>query len=177
MIQNPYQYHLIAHLFIAIFPIVLTGTLHMLLVKKNLFRFLSIPISIRLFGANKTWRGILFMTLVNGLILWFCDGALCWDLGHPFKLGAILGFAYVLFELPNSLVKRKLGIRPGEESKKHKYFFKFIDRLDSSIGVALAYYFFGVREILIAFSILLTGIVVHFLISMLLVNLKVKKSL
>ena len=74
-----------------------------------------------LFGANKTWRGALVMTtgvVAAALLLSLWDG--WWselpgdvrDAG-PLGLGLLLGAGTVLGELPNSFVKRRLGIEPG----------------------------------------------------------------
>jgi hypothetical protein len=91
------------------------------------------PGGTRLFGDNKTIRGALVMT----------GGTLCATLAlhrlapyrerlpaelraaGPLRHGALLGAAVVLGELPNSIVKRRLGIGPG-------------DRARSRLGVALA---------------------------------------
>ena len=72
-------------------------------------------------GANKTWRGALVMTtgvVAATLLLSLWDG--WWselpgelrDAG-PLALGLLLGAGTVLGELPNSFVKRRLGIEPG----------------------------------------------------------------
>jgi CDP-2,3-bis-(O-geranylgeranyl)-sn-glycerol synthase len=75
----------------------------------------------RLLGDNKTWRGALVMT--GGTIL--AAGALWrWPryrhalpppvaAAGPLRVGLRLGLATVVGELPNSLLKRRLGIAPG----------------------------------------------------------------
>ena len=66
------------------------------------------------FGANKTWRGALVM--FTGVFL--ATGAF-WPL-LPAELdswplaGALIGAGTVLGELPNSFLKRRLGIAPGQ---------------------------------------------------------------
>jgi hypothetical protein len=91
------------------------------------------PGGTRLFGDNKTVRGALVMA----------GGTLCATLAlhrlapyrerlpaelaaaGPLRHGALLGAAVVLGELPNSVVKRRLGIGPG-------------DRARSRVGIVLA---------------------------------------
>ena len=75
----------------------------------------------RLFGDNKTWRGALVITagVVGATVLlsrfeWFRD-RLPDGLGRASQVayGALLGAGVVLGELPNSFLKRQLGIQPG----------------------------------------------------------------
>jgi CDP-diglyceride synthetase len=75
----------------------------------------------RLFGDNKTWRGALVM--VGGIVLAAAALSLWpWYWRHlpegvrdagPWVFGALLGVGTVLGELPNSFLKRRLGIAPG----------------------------------------------------------------
>ena len=74
-----------------------------------------------LFGDNKTWRGALMMsggTLAATAALtrfdWF-RRRLPAELrdAPPLAYGALLGAGVVLGELPNSFLKRRLGIAPG----------------------------------------------------------------
>ncbi len=75
----------------------------------------------RLLGDNKTWRGALCMTA--GVVLataalwrwdWWVDqlpGAV--RASSPWLVGLLIGLGTVLGELPNSFLKRRLGIAPG----------------------------------------------------------------
>jgi hypothetical protein len=75
----------------------------------------------RVFGDNKTWRGALVMSC--GALAATC--ALFRVPGYrarlpaplreasPVALGAVLGVSVVVGELPNSFVKRQLGVAPG----------------------------------------------------------------
>ena len=89
----------------------------------------------RLFGDNKTLRGALVMssgTTAAALVLtrqrWFSK-RLPAELREapPTLYGLLLGAGVVLGELPNSFLKRQLGIAPG-------------DRRSSPLGVAIAAY-------------------------------------
>src|SRR5256885_11547875 len=79
----------------------------------------------RLFGDNKTWRGALVMsasvfsaTLALHRSAWYRQ-----RLPEPLLdvsaalLGALLAFGTVAGELPNSLMKRQLGISPGSQRR------------------------------------------------------------
>ena len=83
------------------------------------------PISGRLFGANKTWRGVLVMNAgpVAGAVLLYRLPAYRRRLpagaaaAGPLRVGALLGLALWAGELPNSFVKRRLGIAPGKQRR------------------------------------------------------------
>src|SRR4051794_1383916 len=83
------------------------------------------PINRRLFGANKTWRGAVMMhggTFAAALALHRVPAyrrrlpAAVEDAG-PVVTGGLLGAAIWLGELPNSFVKRRLGIAPGTQRR------------------------------------------------------------
>ena len=82
----------------------------------------------RVFGDNKTWKGFFGMIATTSVSAW-----LFWRGAFPlsFLRGAWLGLAYVLFELPNSFVKRRLDIQPGKNGCAIQTFF---DQTDSVIG-------------------------------------------
>lgn len=83
------------------------------------------PISRRLFGENKTWRGALVMT----------SGTVAASIAlrrlpsyrerlppavadaDPALVGLLLGLAVWAGELPNSFLKRRIGIPPGERRR------------------------------------------------------------
>ncbi len=130
-------------------PIVFGGVLHMLAVRDNWLPALRRPLAIKLFGANKTWRGLLLMpslTAVGACLLWPAE-QLWQPLGwtSPFAGSALWlaglcgGLGYVLAELPNSFIKRRLGIAAGATPEKGRRLFLAMDQLDSALGAALAY--------------------------------------
>ncbi|MBA3899217.1 MAG: CDP-archaeol synthase [Bacteroidetes bacterium] len=160
-----------------IIPLIISNTIHMVMVKKNAFSFLKAPISENAFGANKTWRGFIALSLLNGLFTMM----FLWALGKHslqgnFLFGALLGFVYMLFELPNSYIKRRLGIGAGNSSSKYKWLFAFMDKSDSAIGVCLVFFFWASISIFQLFYLILISIALHALVSMVLVQLKIKKS-
>ncbi|MEA2378893.1 MAG: hypothetical protein QOD13_2800 [Thermoleophilaceae bacterium] len=106
---------------------------HAPVLRYDLAPALKQPLSARLFGANKTIRGAIVMssgtvaaTVALHRVPAYRD-RLPDELrtAGPLKHGAALGAAVVLGELPNSALKRRFGIAPGQ-------------RADSPLGVALA---------------------------------------
>ena len=102
----------------------------------------------RLFGANKTLRG--FVVMVPATALAFAGLTTTLGGGQPETaglwmlsvrqyawLGAWAGLGFMAGELPNSFLKRQLGIEPGEAvTRPVAQAIQFAgDRLDSGIGM------------------------------------------
>lgn len=156
----------------------------MVAVKADILSYLKKPIHQRWFGQNKTWRGFFIMPLATwpGVILAQKLETL-FDLNTPlltnhsaWLLGLLLGFGYCLAELPNSYMKRRLGIKEGQTSDRYKWFFVVLDQADSAIGCLLAY------RILLPiswFTMVLTivfGTVIHLLINVSLYKAGIRKN-
>jgi len=79
----------------------------------------------RLFGDNKTWRGALVVTAgVTVTVLLLSRWDVWWRAlpagiraAPPLLYGLLLGIGVVLGELPNSFLKRRLGIAPGAQRR------------------------------------------------------------
>ncbi|MDH5399407.1 MAG: CDP-archaeol synthase [Cyclobacteriaceae bacterium] len=166
----------ITHILIVIVPLVLSNTLHMFIVKKNLINILNYPIWPYGFGKNKTWRGILVVVLLNALFLAIINLLLSPGLDQPFILGLYLGLAYTLAELPNSFFKRRWGIAPGGSAGTNNILFHIMDKTDSAFGVLLTYYLLGYTGIRQAAILFFISSLVHTFISIVLVRLKLKSS-
>ena len=130
-------------------PIVVGGTLHMVFVTKQWLNVLAVPVQECWFGANKTWRGFIVMPLVTIPGVWLIqlieplvENGFLVSLQETSTviLGLGLGLGYVLLELPNSFIKRRLGAAPGKIPERCRYYFILFDQLDSGIGFTLAYY-------------------------------------
>jgi hypothetical protein len=183
--------HVIGQVFWFAFAVTVTGILHMAVVKKNLFAALGVPIDggreiggVAIFGESKTWRGVVVMTLGSALFGAFQGLALgAWAhangvevidfvrlgggsgplalAGAYFLVNAVLGFGYVLGELPNSFVKRRIGIVPGKTSSGvvGSIFF-LVDQADSvvfALGLALICFPYPLRVFVVG-VLCLTGL-------------------
>src|SRR5215510_1416856 len=108
----------------------------------------------RLFGDNKTYRGVIAVGLgtaagvgLQGLFHQF-SGVQTIELvnfGMPASLGLglAMGVAAMLSELPNSLLKRQLGIRPGAAGRGLVgVAFFVLDQIDMLFGVWVVVGFF-----------------------------------
>jgi CDP-diacylglycerol--serine O-phosphatidyltransferase len=164
-----------------ILPVTLAGIFHMLVVKKNWFSFLKIPLSTAWFGANKTLRGFIVMPVVTGI---FCVIPMSFGMLPEqylsgvrfFHFGFVVGVAYVVFELPNSFLKRRLGIAPGESARRYRWIFFLLDRFDSALGCTLAFVFLGMTWSQAAW-IIPVGMTVHFGVTGLLKFIGLKEKL
>ena len=103
----------------------------------------------RLFGENKTVRGFVVMPLATGLSFLLVSPwprpAGCRACGHFVHssyaaLGLLAGAGFMAGELPNSFVKRQLGIAPGSPADGPflRPAFFLVDRLDSALGALAA---------------------------------------
>lgn len=156
-------------LFLAL-PLLISGCFHMLVVSRNWFPALASPIHLQAFGANKTWRGIVVMVVatIPGVYVmqWleplFGGTLLVSVLGvHPVLLGIALGLGYVVPELPNSYLKRRMNIKPGERSDKHTLAFSFLDQADSAIGCSMVYWLLLPVPAVVLLYMILLGPLVH----------------
>jgi hypothetical protein len=165
-------------------PLIVGGIIHMVAVKADILSYLKKPIHHRWFGQNKTWRGFFVMPLATwpGVILAQYLETL-FDLSAPLLRGhsslllaLILGLGYCLAELPNSFMKRRLGIQEGKTSDRYKWFFVILDQADSAIGCLLAYrLLIPVSWKLVGLTIVF-GTVIHLLLNVLLYVAGVRKN-
>jgi CDP-archaeol synthase len=170
------MHKLLEHLLIVLLPLIITNVSHMLLVKYDNLRFLKTPLWLKAFGENKTWRGFIFIPCFNALCLLIIQYLCSIKIEQPALLGFTLGFAYVLFELPNSFLKRRLGIKSGESHMQYKFAFNLLDKTDSAFGVALTYFLLGYVNMYMGFQLFLINSFTHIVLSLLLVLLRIKKS-
>jgi CDP-diacylglycerol--serine O-phosphatidyltransferase len=168
----------LAHALVLSLPLVISGGLHMMVVRFDWLQVLKIPIHTTLLGPNKTWRGVIVMALTAALGAWLTS--LVWPdafgLWNPFVLGALLGVAYAVAELPNSYIKRRLGIAPGKRPTQNRAWFAFADQADSAVGCALVY---GWALRLSALTILLlvaVGPAVHLVVNYSLYLMRLRKE-
>ncbi len=151
----------------------------MIVVKKGWLSILSIPISEKAFGKNKTVRGFILLPVINGIIVVlfsYLIGPFVNSFLNDFYIGIGLGIIYLISELPNSFIKRRLGIRNGEHSKKYRLFQVFMDKSDSLIGMLIFYYFVTPVDLRTTFYLFFIALSISLITSFLLHTLKIKKS-
>lgn len=177
-------------------PLILGGITHVAVIKWNALSSLArlrldCGMKLRgrdLFGANKTVRGALVMICATMFWTSILDGIqvvlnLDADLRYipidqlgSLSLGFLLGSAYIVGELPNSLVKRQLNIRPGSAATGPlQKLFWLVDQVDGIVVVLAVLCFVRapnpeVYLILIGFTLVL-----HPAIAMLMVALGLKQ--
>lgn len=128
--------------------LLLAGILESLLWKTNLFDFCNYPISPQWFGENKKWRGLITLPLthllsvylfkmVDAQLLCVATPIISFSGLDCLSYGLLTGFVFNLSELPNSLIKRRLGIPPGDENNPVFY---WVDHIDSTYGTLLLWY-------------------------------------
>ena len=168
---------------------------------KSKIKFLKQPIDAgknftdgkRIFGDNKTWKGFIGYIVFNMIFAVFFGALFSLVNLNQYSfiyqnhvnaplfnlwLGALIGFAYALFELPNSFLKRRLGIKPGKNPKGwKKWFFIFLDQADSIFGVCLVVCLFYSMPIWFYLLYVLVGAVTHIIINMLLYFVGLRKNM
>jgi len=115
-------------------PVLLAAIAHGLTIRYDVLPFLRKPLDFglhfrrkRLFGNNKTWRGlavhVAFCTLGATIQGWFQEQGITprwlplFDYTKQGPLvGFLLGLGMTLGELPNSFLKRQLDIPPGQRA-------------------------------------------------------------
>lgn len=169
--------------FSLVLPILTSGVVLILAKHFRWLNFLDRPIDLGsgLFGRNKTFRGVFIYLAVTTLSVSVLHEVALFSspfpisslyLNEPFYLGVLWSGFYVSGELLNSLVKRWLGIAPGEHGGPLQ---SFIDNVDGSVfsGIPLLFIFqAGIFELLLAGLI---GYGVHLLTDIWMRKLKLKK--
>lgn len=184
----------ILEMYITMLSIILGGILNMLFCKTKIYQKYNIPIDFgktykgkQIFGNNKTWIGFISMIVfcIITQILW---GFICKlfslqnnlyinyqnNIYTNFILGFCFGFLYMLFELPNSFIKRRLNIKPGKTENK---LFFVIDQIDSLIGVMLVLFFTSNINFITYLNYVILGGITHIIINLCLYKLKIRKNL
>lgn len=148
-------------LYVTLVPAILAGVVNMIWCSSPVAAPLKRPIDggaklgdgRRILGDNKTWKGFLGMIVFGAVftVLWgmLCQNTLLGEynyiyrncentVGYNLVMGIAFGLAYALFELPNSFLKRRMGIEPGKPSAGwHAPLFVFLDQADSVFGLVL----------------------------------------
>ena len=127
----------------------MAGVIEAFLWKTSAFQLLNVPIQSQWFGANKKWRGLISLPLAMlisvyvlhwvEILIPFPQNTILFSNFNLLQFGLLVGLVFNLSELPNSFIKRRLAIPPGDESSK---IFYFVDHMDSTYGVLILWYFF-----------------------------------
>lgn len=192
---------IIIMMYVTLFPTIIAGVLNMVWCKSSILKKLNTPVDFkknfidgkRIFGENKTFKGILGYVIFNiiSAVLW---GFLCRILNienynfffinytntffYNVLIGTLLGLAYSLFELPNSFIKRRIGIAPGKTtSGLKKIFFIFLDQADSIFGCCLVVCVFFNLSLKFYFLYVIVGAITHIVINILLYLFKLRKNM
>jgi CDP-archaeol synthase len=173
----------------------LAGAAHALWLRSRWSRTFQIPLDCgrtfagrRIFGDNKTWRGLMVMIPATGAAfallaglrplapgawsrgLWPLDQmTYCW-------LGLWAGMGFMVGELPNSFLKRRLDVGPGLAPSHPglRLMCLILDRIDSIAGAFVALVLFIPIPWQTIVCVMLLGPGLHFGFSVLLFRLGVK---
>ena len=129
----------------------------------------------RVFGDNKTVRGVVAMVPATAVSFGLVSRLPGWRGIWPLPLagfaamGALAAIGFMAGELPNSFVKRQLGIAPGQPATGRwtAPLFLAIDRLDSPFGLVVALSLCVTLPAPTAIYILTAGPILHALFSLL----------
>ncbi len=192
----------LAYMYVTLMPVIFAGILNMIFCKLPVLGFLKKPMDMgknftdgrRIFGENKTWKGFAGYVILGTLmgVLW---GFICkaspvlashdfFYFEHENKItynlliGVLIGIAYGLFELPNSFIKRRMGIEPGKTMKGwQKVLFIFLDQADSIFGCVLVVCIFHPLPVWYYFVYVIVGAVTHIILNMLLYFAHLRKNM
>lgn len=188
-------------MYVTLIPTIIAGIMNMIWCKSSILKKIQTPIDggkyfmdeKRIFGDNKTWKGILGYLIFNIIasIFWgiICNFANLNNYNffyvqyentftYNLLIGLLLGTAYSIFELPNSFLKRRLGIEPGKTTTGFKkIFFIILDQADSIFGIALVVWLFYPIGIKIYLLFIVLGTITHLLINMMLYFLHLRKNM
>lgn len=192
---------MLSGMYLTMSPLICGGIANMLFTKTRWYRQCKAPIDggkrwkdgERIFGDNKTWIGFVSMIVVCTAFQIFC-GWICKQyslnemndlyrsqpntVGVNALFGATVGFVYMLCELPNSFLKRRLRIEPGKTGRGAVgILFFVIDQIDSLVGVMLVLLLVAQISVVKYVAYVLVGAVTHIGINLLLYISKVRKHI
>lgn len=177
-----------------VLPVVLAGMVHSAVIGRDLLPWFKKPLDFGtrlggepLLGANKTFRGLIVMPVASSASAWalaligkprrYPRGfAFLARPGPAFRFGLLAGTGYALAELPNSFVKRRLHIPPGDHPRGiGKALSYVVDQIDSVAGIVLLMWAVYRPPHRVLASIFIMGSLAHMAIDMLLYLFGVKK--
>lgn len=185
---------------ITVMPIIFAGILNMLFTKTKFYNKHKRPIdnrrsinNKRILGDNKTWIGFGSMVIISGFthVIWGyilrllnLESKSDYYVKHDNRItynlivGLSNGFIYMISELPNSFIKRRLDIDSGKRANGIKgVLFYIIDQIDSIVGIA--YLIKKLSKINVRETLKYIGIggFVHAIINLILFKIKVRENI
>ncbi len=169
-------------------PVMVAAAVQIAAIKLKLLERLKVPIDRgatfrgkRLFGDNKTWRGLLIYAAVSAVAIvpqgiYRLPKLEYFDYGDDATLllaGFLLGLGFALGELPNSFLKRQRGIGAGQRGGPG---YVILDQIDSLIGCLLLLCFVWVPPLQVWLVTLVLCSGLHMLFNGVFVLLGLKKS-
>ena len=134
-----------ARVLVIVVPVLLAAVVASVVIRFDPLSQVAVPLDL-----GRSWRGRPILgphKTVRGLLVWVVGTALfsllVFSLVAPaqepsvgwFGFGLLLGAGYGLAELPNSFVKRRLGIEAGAETGRHARWQYLADQGDSVLGM------------------------------------------
>jgi CDP-diglyceride synthetase len=191
----------LARMFLTMFSLLAGGVANMIFTKTKLYAKHKRPIdgnkvwidNKRIFGENKTWIGFVAMILFCSIFQVLC-GCICNLCGlNAFNdlylqqentilfnllFGMAIGAVYMLCELPNSFIKRRLDIESGKTARGLKgCVFFIVDQVDSLIGVMLVLHLVSGISVLEYLNYIFLGAVTHVGVNSLLYIIKIRRCI
>jgi len=170
-------------------PVIFAALLHGIVMKYEFIHWLKKPMDMGvtfrgkpLFGSNKTWRGFIVCTIGTVFFSFFIKflylnyayfkniSIVDFHQVHPLHFGLALGVGMILGELPNSFLKRRIGIGSGKQGSGFTgILFRIFDQIDLLLGIWFLLIFvpgFSVAKNtdVLLFSIVF-ALVVHFMVA------------
>jgi CDP-diglyceride synthetase len=161
-------------------PVLGAYLLHAPVLRFDLLHALTVPLDSgltlrgrRIFGANKTWRGAVVMFVGAVITTLLAAQSPAWANHwpptlrmHPLGYAALLGLGFVAGELPNSFLKRQLGIQPGDQRRSMLgVALSIFDQADFVPGIWLALAPLWLIPPVQALVVFAVAVVVHLLIN------------
>ncbi len=149
--------------FYFVLPAYLANMTPVIFNKLKLLKIFNFPINERLFGQNKTWRGII-SAVIGGIIVAFLQSFLInfdffvqlsvYHYRNWLLFGFLAGLGAILGDLLKSFLKRKKGIKSGDS-------WPVFDQLDFIVGFFIFTYFLTRLDWSIILIIFLMTLILH----------------
>lgn len=181
------QRKMILEIILIIVPVLLAGLGFILVLQQRWCLFLRHPLDggrlfngLPLLGPSKTWSGPVIMTVGTMLVGVFMFGQIRGfsgtDIFYVALSYGLVGLLYSIGELPNSFIKRRLGVPAGGVSPRFvsSAVFQVVDTFDSLVACGVGYYLllgFSLRAIFLALGL---GGVIHWGTDQLMKQLRLK---